>query len=142
MADNVASGIEPVRAWQMRRPVHRPDGGTERLDFDNPTWRRYRARHPGASLPPAFITAQQMTALNQLRMLEAVIPFIDAAVSKTVHPGVRSTAADVDHLLRHAWRHGLKGLAVYRPNAVIAPLLQAPRTLAGSPCRNPTGTPP
>jgi ribonucleoside-diphosphate reductase alpha chain len=55
-----------------------------------------------------------------------VIPFIDAAVSKTVYLGVQSTAAYVDRLLRHAWQHGLKGLTVYRPNAVIAPLLPAP----------------
>ena len=35
-----------------------------------------------------------------------------------------ASAALVDRLLRHAWRHGLKGVAVYRPNPVIAPLIQ------------------
>lgn len=126
MADHVASGIEPVWAWQMRRPVHRRDGRTVELDFDHHAWRLYRALQPTGPLPPAFITVHQMTPLKQLKMVEAVIPFIDAAVSKTVHLGVQSTAADVDRLLRHAWQHGLKGLTVYRPNAVIAPLLPAP----------------
>lgn len=126
MADHVASGIEPVWAWQMRRPVHRRDGRTVELDFDHHAWRLYRALQPTGPLPPAFITVHQMTPLKQLKMVAAVIPFIDAAVSKTVHLGVQSTAADVERLLRHAWQHGLKGLTVYRPNAVIAPLLPAP----------------
>ncbi len=126
MADHVASGIEPAWAWQMRRPVHRRDGRTQTLDFDHHAWRLYRALQPAGPLPPAFITVHQMTPLKQLKMVQAVVPFIDAAVSKTVHLGVQSNAADVERLLRHAWQHGLKGLTVYRPNAVIAPLLPAP----------------
>jgi len=144
MADNVSSGIEPVWAWQTVRPVHCQDGSVERLRFDNHAWRAYRAglrarrrqafaggrqgsrpsAPPDDALPAAFVTAADITALRQVAMAEAVAPFIDAAISKTVWLRPSDTAAQVDRLFRHAWRQGLKGLAVYRPNPVIRPLLQ------------------
>ncbi len=141
MADNVASGIEPVWAWQTVRPVHRRDGSVETLRFANHAWRTYRAgiRRAGRQtcsgerargpamplddgLPPAFVTAASVSPLRQVAMAEAVAPFIDAAISKTVLLRPGDTAAQVDRLLRYAWRHGLKGLTVYRPNPVIRPL--------------------
>lgn len=154
MADNVSSGIEPAWAWQTARPVHRGDGAIDPLAFENHAWRLYRARQarpagrgrsagPGAdsataALPPAFLTADDISPLRQLAMAEAVAPFIDAAISKTVLLPPDATPRRVARLLRHAWRHGLKGLTVYRPNPVIGPLLQAatPR-LVPAPARPP-----
>ena len=141
MADNVSSGIEPAWAWQTVRPVHRGDGAIDPLAFENHAWRLYRARQARpagrgrsagagadsatAALPPAFLTADDISPLRQLAMAEAVAPFIDAAISKTVLLPPDATPRRVARLLRHAWRHGLKGLTVYRPNPVIGPLLQA-----------------
>ena len=154
MADNVASGIEPAWAWQTVRPVHRGDGSFETLSFANHAWRLYGAQHvrcagvrpspddkaeaeanAGAdasnedkdntdALPATFPTADDISPWDQLAMAEAVAPFIDAAISKTVLLPSDATSALVDGLLRHAWRHGLKGVAVYRPNPVIVPLIQ------------------
>jgi ribonucleoside-diphosphate reductase alpha chain len=140
MADNVASGIEPVWAWQTGRSVRSRDGTAQMLQFKNHGWRlfhRLRGVHrqrpagsrtsnePGAgALPPAFMTVDQISALRQLAMAEAVAPCMDAAVSKTVLLPQDATPALVSRVLRHAWRHGLKGVAVYRPNPVIAPLIQ------------------
>jgi ribonucleoside-diphosphate reductase alpha chain len=152
MADNVASGIEPAWAWKTVRPVHRSDGSVEPLSFANHAWRLYRAQQASpagrraspdgeaeanadadanhkdddntVALPAAFLTADDISPLRQVAMAEAVAPFIDAAISKTVLLPPDATPALVDRLLRHAWRHGLKGVAVYRPNPVIAPLIQ------------------
>jgi ribonucleoside-diphosphate reductase alpha chain len=57
-------------------------------------------------------------------MAEAVVPFIDAAISKTVLVRLGDTAAKVNRPLRHAWLQGLKGLTVYRSNPAIRPLFQ------------------
>ena len=154
MADNVASGIEPAWAWNTVRPVHRSDGSVEPLSFANHAWRLYRAQQASpagrraspdgeaeaeanadadanhkdddntVALPAAFLTADDISPWHQLVMAEAVAPFIDAAISKTVLLPPDATPALVDRLLRHAWRQGLKGVAVYRPNPVIAPLIQ------------------
>jgi ribonucleoside-diphosphate reductase alpha chain len=154
MADNVASGIEPAWAWHTVRPVHRSDGSVEPLSFANHAWRLYRAQQASpagrraspdgeaeaeanadadanhkdddntVALPAAFLTADDISPWHQLVMAEAVAPFIDAAISKTVLLPPDATPALVDRLLRHAWRQGLKGVAVYRPNPVITPLIQ------------------
>ncbi|MEI8267323.1 MAG: ribonucleotide reductase N-terminal alpha domain-containing protein [Betaproteobacteria bacterium] len=140
MADNVASGIEPVWAWRTRRPVRSRDGTAQMLQFKNHGWRlfhrlvRFHCKRPAGSLPsgdagtvdlpPAFVTVDRISALYQLAMAEAVAPCMDAAVSKTVLLPQDATPALVSRVLRHAWQHGLKGVAVYRPNPVIAPLIQ------------------
>ena len=36
-------------------------------------------------LPPAFVSAMQMSARDHMRMSAAVQPYIDAAISKTVN---------------------------------------------------------
>jgi ribonucleotide reductase alpha subunit len=132
--------------------VHRSDGSVEPLSFANHAWRLYRAQQASpagrraspdgeaeanadadanhkdddntVALPAAFLTADDISPWHQLVMAEAVAPFIDAAISKTVLLPPDATPALVDRLLRHAWRQGLKGVAVYRPNPVIAPLIQ------------------
>ena len=90
-------------------------------------WRLYLQREPDATpdgpLPPAFVTALQMRADDHLRMLEAVQPFIDTAISKTVNVPLEYPFEDFRGLYLEAWRAGLKGLATYRPNTVLGSVL-------------------
>jgi len=74
-------------------------------------------------LPPAFVTALQMRAGDHLRMLEAVQPFVDTAISKTVNVPADYPYDDFRGLYLDAWRAGLKGLATYRPNTVLGSVL-------------------
>ena len=109
------------RAVLWSRPHHEPDAPDDRPDDDADDANDDAS---DAALPSAFLTTDDISPLQQLAMAEAVAPFIDAAISKTVLLPPDAAPALVDGLLRHAWRHGLKGVAVYRPNPVIAPLIQ------------------
>jgi ribonucleoside-diphosphate reductase alpha chain len=103
------------------------DGGTRVYEVADHAWRLYR--HKGhdvsaaAALPPHFVTALQMSAHDHLRMLEAVQPFIDGAISKTVNVPADYPYEDFRDLYTDAWRAGLKGLATYRPNDVTGSVL-------------------
>lgn len=50
-------------------------------------------------------------------MLAAVAPWIDAGISKTVNLAPGATVAQTAGLLHRAWRSGIKGLTVFRPDA-------------------------
>jgi ribonucleoside-diphosphate reductase alpha chain len=58
-------------------------------------------------------------------MLQAVQPFIDTAISKTVNVPADYPFEDFRDLYSDAWRAGLKGLATYRPNTVLGSVLSA-----------------
>ena len=56
-------------------------------------------------------------------MMEAVQPFVDTAISKTVNVPADYPYADFQGLYLEAWRAGLKGLATYRPNDILGSVL-------------------
>jgi len=128
-ADNASNGIEPPYSWTYRRRKRTADGGTRSYEVCDHAWRLYRQLHGDAPLPPSFVTALEMRARDHLRMVEAVQPFIDTAISKTVNVPEDYPYEDFRDLYLEAWRAGLKGLATYRPNAVLGSVLSvAPAT--------------
>lgn len=122
-ADNASNGIEPPYSWTYQRKKRTSDGGARSYEVADHAWRLYRQLHGQAGLPPAFVTALEMRALDHLRMVEAVQPFIDTAISKTVNVPEDYLYEDFRDLYLEAWRAGLKGLATYRPNAVLGSVL-------------------
>ena len=122
-ADNASNGIEPPYSWTYQRRKRTADGGTRSYEVCDHAWRLYRQLHGDAPLPPSFVTALEMRALDHLRMVEAVQPFIDTAISKTVNVPEDYPYEDFRDLYLEAWRAGLKGLATYRPNAVLGSVL-------------------
>ncbi|WP_312548852.1 adenosylcobalamin-dependent ribonucleoside-diphosphate reductase [Massilia sp.] len=130
-ADNASNGIEPPYSWTYQRKKRMPDNSMRSYQVEDHAWRLYRRRSPAldpdpdAALPPQFVTALEMSADDHLRMLEAVQPFVDTAISKTVNVPADYPYADFRDLYSEAWRAGLKGLATYRPNAVVGQVLGA-----------------
>jgi ribonucleoside-diphosphate reductase alpha chain len=126
-ADNASNGIEPAYSWTYQRKKRMPDGSTRAYEVADHAWRLYRQLGhdvtDDARLPPAFVTALQMRAIDHLRMMEAVQPFVDTAISKTVNVPADYPYADFRDLYTEAWRAGLKGLATYRPNEVLGSVL-------------------
>jgi ribonucleoside-diphosphate reductase alpha chain len=128
-ADNASNGIEPAYSWTYQRKKRQPDGSSRIYEVADHAWRLYRQLGhdvtDDAALPPQFVTALQMRAMDHLMMMEAVQPFVDTAISKTVNVPVDYPYDDFRDLYTEAWRAGLKGLATYRPNEVLGSVLSA-----------------
>ncbi|HWO99151.1 MAG TPA: adenosylcobalamin-dependent ribonucleoside-diphosphate reductase [Methylococcus sp.] len=126
-ADNVSNGIEPPYAWTYVRKKRQTDGTTREYLVEDHAYRLYlETVGEGAKLPPAFVTALEISALDQMRMLGAVQPYIDSSISKTVNVPADYPYAEFQNLYLEAWKAGLKGLATYRPNPVTGAVLAAP----------------
>ncbi len=132
-ADNASNGIEPAFSWSYTRKKRMPDGGFKEYAVEDHAWRLYR-HLKGASTPltPAFVTALEMSALDHEAMVAAVAPCIDTAISKTVNVPVDYPYADFQNLYMQAWQSGLKGLATYRPNAVLGSVLSTTPTASAT----------
>jgi ribonucleoside-diphosphate reductase alpha chain len=134
-ADNASNGIEPPYAWSYQRKKRMPDNGLRTYDVEDHAWRLYR--HLGGdatALPPAFVTALELSAQDHMRMVAAVAPYVDSAISKTVNVAEDYPYEQFEDLYLEAWRAGLKGLTTYRPNRVLGSVLSvAPSPQAAEP---------
>jgi ribonucleoside-diphosphate reductase alpha chain len=125
-ADNASNGIEPAFSWTYTRRKRQADGSFREVAVEDHAWRLYRhLKGEHAPLGEAFVTALELSAEAHAAMVGAVAPFVDTSISKTVNVPADYPFDDFRHLYTRAWELGLKGLATYRPNAVIGAVLQA-----------------
>jgi ribonucleoside-diphosphate reductase alpha chain len=130
-ADNASNGIEPSFSWSYRRKKRESDGTTSEYMVEDHAWRLYRSLGGDISqLPRYFVSALEMPAAGHLAMMEAVQPFVDTAISKTVNIPVDYPYEDFKGLYHEAWQAGLKGLATYRPNTILGSVLSTTPTAA------------
>lgn len=150
-ADNASNGIEPAFSWSYTRKKREADGSTSEYTVEDHACRLYHALHGttrDTPLPDYFVSALEMSAADHVAMMQAVQPFIDTSISKTVNIPADYPYEDFKDLYHHAWRAGLKGLATYRPNNILGAVLQtsapkveektekqAPETLVQDPMR-------
>ncbi|HSE01622.1 MAG TPA: adenosylcobalamin-dependent ribonucleoside-diphosphate reductase [Burkholderiales bacterium] len=123
-ADNASNGIEPPYAWTYQRKKRMSDGSMKTYDVEDHAWRLYR--HLGGDmekLPGAFVTAMDISALDHMRMVAAVAPHVDSAISKTVNVPEDYPYEQFRNLYLEAWKAGLKGITTYRPNKVLGAVL-------------------
>jgi ribonucleoside-diphosphate reductase alpha chain len=123
-ADNASNGIEPAFSWFYTRKKRMPDGTSKDYSVEDHAWRVFKQQGGDVSkLPPAFISALEITAIDHMKMVAAVAPYIDTSISKTVNVPADYPYEDFKDLYTEAWKAGLKGLATYRPNSVLGSVL-------------------
>ncbi len=123
-ADNASNGIEPAFSWFYTRKKRTHDGSTKDYPVEDHAWRLYKKMGGDVDkLPPAFITALEISAIDHMKMVAAVAPFIDTSISKTVNVPADYPFENFKDLYTEAWKAGLKGLATYRPNSVLGSVL-------------------
>jgi len=123
-ADNASNGIEPAFSWMYKRKKRESDGSTTEYSVEDHAWRLYRELGGDVDkLPDYFVSALDMSATDHIAMMEAVQPFVDTAISKTVNVPADYPYDDFKGLYQQAWGARLKGLATYRPNAILGSVL-------------------
>ncbi len=125
VADNVSSGVEPVFALAYTRKVLQPDGTRTEEEVSDYALRRFRAQFgEDAPLPDHFVTAQDLTPAEHVRMQAAVQQYVDSAISKTVNVPEDISFEAFQAVYLDAYRSGCKGCTTYRPNAITGSVLE------------------
>ena len=142
VADNVSNGIEPVFALSYTRKVRRPDGTQSEEEVSDYALRQFRARFGvAAPLPDYFVTAQDLTPGEHVRMQAAVQRHVDSAISKTVNVPEDISFEAFQAVYLDAYNSGCKGCTTYRPNAITGSVLEVQPTNAPPPAAPPTAQP-
>jgi ribonucleoside-diphosphate reductase alpha chain len=129
VADNVSSGVEPVFALAYTRKVLQADGSRTTEEVSDYALRRFRAlRGADAPLPAHFVTAQDLTPGEHIRMQASVQRFVDSAISKTINLPEDIGFEAFQAVYLDAYRSGCKGCTTYRPNAITGSVLEVKPT--------------
>ena len=77
-----------------------------------------------APLPAHFVTAQDLTPAEHVRMQAAVQRHVDSAISKTVNVPESISFEAFQEVYLDAYRSGCKGCTTYRPNSITGSVLE------------------
>lgn len=137
-AANASGGIEPTFSWTYIRKKRMPDGTKQEYAVEDYAYRLFRRMGGDVEhLPPSFVHALEMGAQDHMKMIAAVQPYVDSAISKTVNVPEDYPFADFRNLYLEAWKSGLKGITTYRPNNVIGSVLEIKKEPAATPDSTP-----
>ncbi|HQR57251.1 MAG TPA: adenosylcobalamin-dependent ribonucleoside-diphosphate reductase [Burkholderiaceae bacterium] len=132
-AGNASGGIEPTFSWTYIRKKRMPDGTKQEYIVEDYAYRLYKRMGGDENqLPAGFVSALEMSARDHMKMIAAVQPYVDAAISKTVNVPEDYPFEEFKNLYLEAWKSGLKGITTYRPNNVIGSVLEVVKEPATS----------
>jgi ribonucleoside-diphosphate reductase alpha chain len=124
LAGNVSSGLEPIFAASYARKILDEFGNPEELcltDFAVQLWRDMTGN--AKSLPPAFVTVNDLPVSAHIDMQAAMQPFVDNSISKTINVPENYPFSEFRKIYDLAYEKGLKGCTTFRPNPVTGAVL-------------------
>lgn len=109
LVSGVSSGVEPVYEFSFLR---RWRGGEDMVY--HPLFDLWRKAHEGENRPSYFVSANDLTPLEHVRVQAVAQEYIDSSISKTVNAPNSHTVEDVKTLYMAAYDYGLKGVTYMR----------------------------
>ena len=105
----VSSGIEPVYDFAMVRR----DRTGEHILY-HPLLQAWRDAHPNEPTPDYFVSSNDLTPEEHVRVQATIQRYTDSSISKTVNAPNNHTVEQVQTLYRLAYEMGCKGVTYYR----------------------------
>jgi ribonucleoside-diphosphate reductase alpha chain len=109
LLSGVSSGVEPVYEFQFIRR----DRTGEHVMY-HPLFEEWKAQNPDSEKPEYFVSANDLTPLEHVRVQAIAQQYIDSSISKTVNAPNSHTIDDVKTLYMMAYEMGLKGITYMR----------------------------
>ena len=113
-ADNVSSGLEPVFAYSLTRPVNTPSGvQIQKIDDYGAAFLNSRGR-----------LAEEVTAKEHVEVLVTAQQYVDSSVSKTINmDGKTMPWSDFKDIYKTVWESGGKGCSTFNKSGKRMALL-------------------
>ena len=115
----ISGGIEPIFSLSYTRKTQSLHGEDVYYKVFTPIAENYMKAHDlenEEDLPDFFVTAQTLDPFKRVEMQGIWQSHIDASISSTVNLPESATIEKVEQLYVSAWKHGLKGMTIFRDN--------------------------
>ncbi len=109
LVSGVSSGVEPVYEFSFKRTWR----GGEEIMY-HPLFEDWKKAHPDEKRPSYFVSANDLTPMEHVKVQAVAQEYIDSSISKTVNAPNSHTVEDVKTLYMAAYDYGLKGVTYMR----------------------------
>jgi ribonucleoside-diphosphate reductase alpha chain len=109
LISGVSSGIEPVYEFEFVRN----DRLGQHLMY-HPLYEEYKKANPGKAKPDYFVSANDLTPEEHVKVQAIAQDYVDSSISKTVNAPNAHTVEDVKNLYMISYDSGLKGVTYMR----------------------------
>jgi ribonucleoside-diphosphate reductase alpha chain len=109
LLSGVSSGVEPVYEFEF---IRRDRLGEHKMY--HPLFEEWKKEHPDDKKPDYFVSANDLTPEEHVKVQAVAQEYIDASISKTVNAPKGHTVGDVERLYMLAYDMGLKGITYMR----------------------------
>jgi ribonucleoside-diphosphate reductase alpha chain len=109
LISGVSSGVEPVYEFEF---IRKDRLGVHQMY--HPLFDEWKKENPNAEKPDYFVSANDLTPEEHVKVQAVAQDYIDSSISKTVNAPKGHTVADVKRLYEDAYDSGLKGITYMR----------------------------
>lgn len=112
----VSTGVEPNFALKYTRKTQSLNGKDTYYEVDAKIVEDFFATPSKglATLPSYFVESKDIAPIDRIKMQAVLQKYTDAAISSTINLPNEATVDDVYNIYVEAWKHGLKGVTIYR----------------------------
>lgn len=115
----ISTGVEPNFAFSFNRRTVSLNSEETVYKVDADIVRQYKECHSITGellLPKEFVTSAQIKPVDRIKVQAALQKWIDASISSTINLPESTTIEEVFDIYLEAWKHGLKGVTIWRDN--------------------------
>lgn len=115
----ISTGVEPNFAFSFNRRTVSLNAEETIYKVDADIVRQYKEHYSIVGeclLPIEFVTSAQINPIDRIKVQSALQRWIDASISSTINLPESTTIEEVFNIYLEAWKHGLKGVTIWRDN--------------------------
>ena len=122
----VSGGIEPFFATEWERTTKSLHGEDVVYKEHPRTIEALLKAQQTDIIPNYVVTSGDIAPINRIKMQAVWQKYIDASISSTINLPNNTTPKEVAEIYMQAWKHGLKGVTVFRDGCRRVAILNAP----------------
>lgn len=110
----VSTGVEPNFALKYTRRTQSLNGKDTYYEVFAKIVDDYVQVNGDKVLPNYFVESKDIAPIDRIKMQAVLQKYTDASISSTINLPKEATIDDVYNIYVEAWKHGLKGVTIYR----------------------------
>lgn len=118
-----STGVEPYFALFYTRKTQSLHGKDTYYQVSTRIVEDYKRTTGDVKLPNYFVTSADIQPIDRIKIQAELQKYIDASISSTINLPEEATIDDIYNIYLEAWRHGLKGVTIYRNNCLRSGIL-------------------
>ena len=122
----VSGGIEPFFATEWERTTKSLHGEDVVYKEHPRTIEELLKAQDTDIIPNYVVTSGSIKPIDRIKMQAVWQKYIDASISSTINLPNNTTPKEVEEIYMQAWKHGLKGVTVFRDGCRRVAILNAP----------------